>query len=51
VRIEPAAWDDAEVRELTAAQQVELRARYDGAGEPGVPPSASSQAAGSILTG
>lgn len=41
MRIEPAAWDDAEVRELTGAQQVELRARYDGAGEPGVPPSAA----------
>jgi GNAT superfamily N-acetyltransferase len=41
VRIEPAAWDDAEVRALTAEQQAELRARYDGAGEPGVPPSAA----------
>jgi GNAT superfamily N-acetyltransferase len=41
VRIEPAAWDDHDVRALTAAQQAELRARYDGAGEPGVPPSAA----------
>jgi GNAT superfamily N-acetyltransferase len=37
-------WDDQEVRALTAAQQVELRARYDGAGEPGVPPSATDVA-------
>jgi len=36
----PAAWDDPEVARLTAAQQVELRARYDGAAEPGTPPSA-----------
>jgi GNAT superfamily N-acetyltransferase len=35
------AWDDPEVRRLTAAQQAELRARYDGAGEPGTPPSAA----------
>ena len=39
--ISPAAWDDADVQRLTAAQQVELRARYDGAGEPGTPPSAA----------
>ena len=36
-----AAWDDPDVQRLTAAQQVELRARYDGAGEPGTPPSAA----------
>ncbi|MGY1637136.1 GNAT family N-acetyltransferase [Geodermatophilus sp. SYSU D00742] len=36
-----AAWDDPEVRALTAAQQAELRARYGGAGEPGTPPSAA----------
>ena len=36
-----AAWDDPDVQRLTAAQQVELRERYDGAGEPGVPPSAA----------
>jgi GNAT superfamily N-acetyltransferase len=36
-----AAWDDPDVRRLTAAQQVELRARYDGVGEPGTPPSAA----------
>ena len=36
-----AAWDDPEVQRLTAAQQRELRARYDGAGEPGTPPSAA----------
>ncbi|WP_299952979.1 GNAT family N-acetyltransferase [uncultured Modestobacter sp.] len=38
------AWDDPAIAELTAAQQVELRARYDGAGEPGVPPSAADVA-------
>lgn len=37
-------WDDPAVASLTAAQQVELRARYDGAGEPGVPPSAADVA-------
>jgi GNAT superfamily N-acetyltransferase len=42
--ISPADWDDPEVAQLTAAQQVELRARYDGAGEPGLPPSASDVA-------
>ena len=36
-----AAWDDPDVQLLTGAQQVELRARYDGAGEPGTPPSAA----------
>ncbi|HEX2073060.1 MAG TPA: GNAT family N-acetyltransferase [Geodermatophilus sp.] len=41
VRIAPAAWDDADVQRLTAAQQAELRARYGGAGEPGTPPSAA----------
>jgi GNAT superfamily N-acetyltransferase len=35
-----AVWDDPDVRRLTAAQQAELRDRYDGAGEPGTPPSA-----------
>ena len=37
----PVAWDDPDVQRLTAAQQVELRGRYDGAGEPGTPPSAA----------
>jgi hypothetical protein len=41
VRLTPASWDDAEVRRLTTAQQAELRARYDGDGEPGTPPSAA----------
>ncbi|MGY1734247.1 GNAT family N-acetyltransferase [Geodermatophilus sp. SYSU D01045] len=41
VVLEPAAWDDDEVRRLTTAQQAELRARYDGDGEPGTPPSAA----------
>ncbi|MGY1704272.1 GNAT family N-acetyltransferase [Geodermatophilus sp. SYSU D00697] len=36
-----AAWDDPEMRALTTAQQAELRGRYDGAGEPGTPPSAA----------
>jgi GNAT superfamily N-acetyltransferase len=39
-----AAWDDPEVARLTAAQQVELRARYAGASEPGTPPSADDVA-------
>jgi GNAT superfamily N-acetyltransferase len=41
VNVEPAAWDDADVRRLTGAQQAELRGRYGGAGEPGRTPSAS----------
>jgi GNAT superfamily N-acetyltransferase len=41
VNVLRAAWDDADVQRLTAAQQAELRARYDGAGEPGTPPSAA----------
>ncbi|MGR6966725.1 GNAT family N-acetyltransferase [Geodermatophilus sp. URMC 61] len=41
VRLTPAAWDDADVERLTAAQQDELRARYEGGQEPGTPPSAS----------
>jgi GNAT superfamily N-acetyltransferase len=41
VRLAAAAWDDAAVQRLTTAQQAELRARYDGAGEPGTPPSAA----------
>lgn len=40
VSLEEAAWDDAEIRALAAAQQRELRARYGGTGEPGRPPSA-----------
>jgi GNAT superfamily N-acetyltransferase len=38
---EAVAWDDADVQRLTADQQVEIRARYDGKGEPGTPPSAA----------
>jgi GNAT superfamily N-acetyltransferase len=38
------AWDDPVVTELTVAQQTELRLRYDGQGEPGVPPSAADVA-------
>jgi len=38
---EAVAWDDADVQRLTAAQQDEIRARYDGKGEPGTPPSAA----------
>jgi hypothetical protein len=40
VRVEPVSWDDVDVRRLTTDQQVELRARYGGRGEPGTPPSA-----------
>ncbi|MGY1617809.1 GNAT family N-acetyltransferase [Geodermatophilus sp. SYSU D00691] len=36
----PVAWDDPDVQRLTAAQQAELRERYDGGSEPGAPPSA-----------
>jgi GNAT superfamily N-acetyltransferase len=39
VLITPAAWDGADVRRLTADQQAELRARYEGGHEPGTPPS------------
>jgi GNAT superfamily N-acetyltransferase len=45
VRLAPATWDDADVRRLTAAQQAELRARYEGGQEPGTPPSAADVAA------
>jgi GNAT superfamily N-acetyltransferase len=41
VNVSPAAWDDADVQRLITAQQTEIRARYDGAGEPGMPPSAA----------
>ena len=44
VRLAPAAWDDPDVRRLTAAQQAELRARYEGGQEPGTPPSAADVA-------
>ena len=37
----PAFWDDPDVQRLAAAQQAEVRARYDGKGEPGTPPSAA----------
>ncbi|TFV73024.1 N-acetyltransferase [Blastococcus sp. CT_GayMR19] len=40
----PAEWDDPDVRRLADAQQAELRARYDGAAEPGTPPSAADLA-------
>ncbi|MGY2083536.1 GNAT family N-acetyltransferase [Blastococcus sp. SYSU DS0539] len=39
--IEPAAWDDPDVRRLTTDQQTEVRARYGGKDEPGVHPSAA----------
>lgn len=41
MRVESTTWDDPDVKRLATAQQVELRARYDGAGEPGTPPSAA----------
>jgi GNAT superfamily N-acetyltransferase len=41
VRVEPASWDDVDVQRLAADQQAEVRARYDGKGEPGTQPSAS----------
>jgi GNAT superfamily N-acetyltransferase len=39
VKVEPAFWDDVDVQRILAAQQAEVRARYDGKGEPGTPPS------------
>ncbi|WP_448610841.1 GNAT family N-acetyltransferase [Geodermatophilus sp. URMC 60] len=44
VQLAPAAWDDPDVQRLTAAQQAELRARYEGGLEPGTPPSAADVA-------
>jgi hypothetical protein len=41
VTVEPASWTDPDVQRLAADQQAELRARYDGQGEPGTPPSAA----------
>jgi len=41
VKIEPAFWDDPDVQRLAADQQAGIRARYDGAGEPGTPPSSA----------
>jgi GNAT superfamily N-acetyltransferase len=41
VRLEPARWDHPDVQGLAADQQTEIRARYDGAGEPGTPPSSA----------
>jgi GNAT superfamily N-acetyltransferase len=41
VKVEAAFWDDPDVQRLAAEQQVEVRARYDGKGEPGTPPSAA----------
>ena len=39
--VEPAPWDDPDVRRLTTDQQNEIRARYGGKPEPGTPPSAA----------
>ncbi len=41
LKIEPAFWDDPDVQRLTTEQQVEVRARYGGKGEPGTHPSAA----------
>jgi GNAT superfamily N-acetyltransferase len=41
VKVETAFWDDPDVQRLTAAQQVEIRARYGGKEEPGTKPSAT----------
>ena len=40
MKVVQAAWDDADVQRLAAELQAEVRARYDGKGEPGTPPSA-----------
>ena len=44
MRIEAAAWDDADVQRLTTDQQAEVRARYGGKEEPGEHPSAADVA-------
>ena len=44
MHLTPAAWDDPDVRRLTADQQAELRGRYGGGQEPGTPPSAADVA-------
>jgi GNAT superfamily N-acetyltransferase len=44
VSVARVAWGDADVQRLAAAQQAELRARYDGGQEPGTPPSAADVA-------
>jgi GNAT superfamily N-acetyltransferase len=41
VQLASVAWDDPDVQRLAVAQQAELRVRYDGGSEPGVPPSAA----------
>jgi GNAT superfamily N-acetyltransferase len=41
VKVVPADWDDADVQRLASDQEAEVRARYDGKGEPGSPPSAA----------
>jgi GNAT superfamily N-acetyltransferase len=41
VKVEPAFWDDPDVQRLAAEQQAEIRGCYDGADEPGTPPSAA----------
>jgi GNAT superfamily N-acetyltransferase len=41
VKVEATVWGDPEVQRLVAEQQAEIRARYDGAGEPGAPPSSA----------
>jgi GNAT superfamily N-acetyltransferase len=41
VTVAPTTWDDPDVQRLAADQQAEVRARYDGKGEPGTPPSAA----------
>jgi GNAT superfamily N-acetyltransferase len=44
VQITAVAWDDPDVQRLAAAQQAELRARYEAGQEPGTPPSAADVA-------
>jgi len=41
VKLEPADWDHPDVQRLVTDQQTEIRTRYDGAGEPGTPPSSA----------
>ena len=41
MKVEPAFWDDPDVRRLTTEQQLEVRARYGGKDEPGAHPTSA----------
>lgn len=46
----PTTWSDPRVQVLSRAQQAELRARYDGRGESGTPPTADDVAVVLLLS-